>query len=639
MTARRFGPFTLGRRLGSGGMATVFAARQDGPHVTRLVALKVLAAHISPDDPEQRRFVREAQLATRLEHPNIVRTYDVGEIDGKMYLAMELIHGASLLEWSKQSSAPAPTPIAVKIAHDVARALHAAHELSDPERGPLGLVHQDVSPANILVGYDGIVRLLDFGVARVGALEGSQTQTIAGKPSYLSPEQIHGKDIERRTDVFALGIVLWELLAARRLFKRESEAGTYLAVLNDPIPDITTINPHVHRAIAGVISRALDRDRSRRFATAEEMRKALIAARMGAGVPDLNDEDVATFIAAHVPPTFTPADLEREIVALQSRPLGADEHVPASGAVAKEPPVERTQVMPSEVPELDVPVPASARVPAASTSRAPNAPPAAVSARPSAPANVSAPPAAPGHGIAFDTPDDDDFDMQIERNTASSTFEMSQSMRSAAPAAARASGAPRVSATGLEIAHVRTGARRAIIDEEEPPSIGARLAGFAVTAVVLGGVTAALVRFAKPTGGLALTKLVPHAFDGTSAPESGVVALTGLVLAIALGFAGIKLTPRSWAWVGSAGALLLLSLAMVTVTLASTGENPEPPDGALLVPYLAPAALLLFGLGVGGRAASLFAREGASRKIGAVPIAVIAGVLCFVAYASSKLAG
>ena len=619
VTARRFGPFLIGRKLGSGGMASVYAARQDLGHVNRLVALKVLAGHISRDDPEQQRFVREMQLATRLEHPNIVRTYDVGELDGKLYLAMELIHGASLLEWSKKAAGPAPIAIAVKIVHEVARALHMAHELTDAVRGPLGLVHQDVSPANILVGYDGVVKLLDFGVARLGAIEGSRTQTIAGKPAYLSPEQINGRDIDRRSDVFALGIVLWELLTGKRLFKRDVETATYLAVVNDPIPDVATLNPNVHRAIAGVIAKALDRDRSKRFTTAEELRKALIAARMGAGVPDLNDEDVAKFIAYYVPPTFTPADLEREIT------HGPPESGPVSRGAAMDLAVEKTQLdAPApEVPELEVPLPASARVPIAAP--AVSAPP------PAAPALSKA----PAHGISFDTPDDDDFDMQIERNVASTSLEMATSSRmSAAPRLS----APRIASSGLEIAHVRPGSRRRAEDDDDaPPSTGARIAGFVISLVVLASAAFALFHFVKPHG-LSPTKLLPHAFDGTSAPESGVVALTGLVLAIALGFAGIKSTPRSWATVGSGAAMLLLSLAMVTVTLASTGENPEPPDGALLVPYLAPAALLLLGLGVGGRAAALFARRGIGKKLGAIPLAAIAGAICFVAYATSKLA-
>lgn len=601
-------------------MASVYAARQEIGHVKRLVALKVLAGHISQDDPEQKRFVREMQLATRLEHPNIVRTYDVGELDGKLYLAMELIHGASLLQWSKAAlGSPAPTAMALKIIHEVARALHMAHELSDPERGPLGLVHQDVSPANILVGYDGVVKLLDFGVARLGAIEGSRTQTIAGKPAYLSPEQVNGRDIDRRSDVFAMGILLWEMLTGKRLFKREVEAATYLAVVNDPIPDVSSLNPNVHRAIAGVIAKALDRDRGKRFANAEELRKALIAARMAAGVPDLNDEDVAKFITQHVPPTFTLADLEREIA----------QGPPASGQVMKDPKdalaamdlaMEKTQLNAPEVPELEVPLPPSARVPIAAP---------AVSAPPSVPALSKA----PAQGIAFDTPDDDDFDMQIERNVAGTSLEMATSSRmSAAPRVS----SPRIASSGLEVAHVRPSARRHDDDDDAPPSVGARIAGFVVATSVLGGAAFALFHFVKPHG-LSPMKLLPHAFDGTSAPESGVVALTGLVLAIALGFAGIKATPRSWAWVGSGAALLLLSLAMVTVTLASTGENPEPPDGALLVPYLAPAALLMLGLGVGGRAAALFARRGIGRKLGAIPVAAIAGGICFVAFAASKL--
>ncbi len=637
-TTRRLGPYAVGRRLGSGGMATVFAARQEGAHAKRLVALKILTRPIVPDDVEHNRFLREAQVAARLEHPNIVRTYDVGEIDGRLYLAMELLHGASLFEWAARANGPAPIAVAVKIVHDVARALHAAHELSDPVTGHLGVVHQDVSPANIVVGYDGIVKLLDFGVARLAAVEGTHTKTIAGKPAYLSPEQVHGQHIDRRCDLFALGTVFWELLAGRRLFKKDTEARTYIAVLQDPIPDIGTINPEVPRSIGSVVMKALERDPAKRYATAEELRKALVAGRMGASVPDLGDEDLARFIQAGVPESITPADLEREIVTLANRPLAISEH-------PVETEVEHTEVNPDIVPDLGLPPPRAA-------ASSPALPPPPVTSPPQgsvpdfdlvvpppsksgafAPARTSSSPVI-SHGVAQD--DEDDFDMHIERNIAGSLLPAATSSRSMP--AGRTSGAHRTASTGLEVAHVRASSRAAVEDDEDLPGIGMRIVGFAVAGVFLAGAGGALVRFAHRSGGFTPTKVLPHAFDGTSAPESGVVALTALALAVALGFGGIKSTPRSWSWVASATAMMLLALAMVTVTLASTGENPEPPDGALLVPYLLPAALLFFGLGLGGRAAWLFAQRGALRKLGAIPVAAIAGALCFAAYEASKLA-
>src|SRR6185295_8077231 len=135
------------------------------------------------------------------------------------------------------------------------------------------------SPHNIMIGYDGVTKLVDFGVARLGMLEGSRTESLKGKPSYASPEQINGKNIDRRTDIFALGVVLWEMLAGQRLFRRETSAATYLAVLQDPIPDVREKSPSVPASVAEVVARALNRDREQRWPTAEAFRLALDEAR------------------------------------------------------------------------------------------------------------------------------------------------------------------------------------------------------------------------------------------------------------------------------------------------------------------------------------------------------------------------
>src|SRR5581483_2952890 len=199
LRVRQFGSYVLGRRIGSGGLATVFAARQLGARgATRVVALKVMATALADDPAAQQMFEREALIATRIEHPNIVRTYEVGEVSGEIFLAMELVQGAALSVLCGSSPGGIPLPIAVRIACDVARGLHAVHELRDVDGALLGVVHQDVTPHNVIVDYDGAAKLLDFGVARMVSRDGSRTERVRGKPAYLAPEQVLLERIDRR---------------------------------------------------------------------------------------------------------------------------------------------------------------------------------------------------------------------------------------------------------------------------------------------------------------------------------------------------------------------------------------------------------------------------------------------------------
>lgn len=175
-------------------------------------------------------------------------------------------------------------------------------------------------------------------------------------------------------------------------------------------------------------------------------------------------------------------------------------------------------------------------------------------------------------------------------------------------------------------------------DDEDEPGIAVKLLGALVMLAVAGGTGFGLLRTIHQPGGRDVTHALPHAFDGTAATESGAVALGALVVAVLLGFLGLRLKPHAWTVVASGGAFLLLALAMVTVTLASSGEEAAPPDGVLLVPYLFPAATLLFALGLFVRSARLFAHAVGMRRAGAIPIAVIAGALAFIAFETSRLA-
>ncbi|MEZ4299552.1 MAG: serine/threonine-protein kinase [Polyangiaceae bacterium] len=198
--------YLLGRTIGRGGMGTVRAALRRGTFgIAQLVAVKTMTS--GAIDPEAREaFIREARILARLSHPNVVRWHDAAETPDGIHIAMELLHGAPLSRLLAASPAPLPLPAAIAILLDLARGLHAAHELT-AEDGTPRLIHQDISPHNAVIGYDGRTRLVDFGIARLASVDASRTDTVRGKPAYLAPEQLEGRRLDRRTDLFALGVV------------------------------------------------------------------------------------------------------------------------------------------------------------------------------------------------------------------------------------------------------------------------------------------------------------------------------------------------------------------------------------------------------------------------------------------------
>lgn len=256
-------------------------------------------------------------------------------------------------------------------------------------------------------------------------------------------------------------------------------------------------------------------------------------------------------------------------------------------------------------------------------------------AQPPKPTPAPAPKAAvPTHGIDF-TAEDDDLDMHIERDFTGPSSSTSHSSRAPASGLVAKHGA---ASSGLEVTHRRLDAQRKQTYDVYEPSLLVKVMGPLLSLVVTGGAAFGLVRSVHKPGGFSPMAHLPHAFDGTSMTSSGVVSLVTLALAITLGFLGMRLRPRSWAFVASAAVLFFMALAMVTVALASTGENSAPPDGALLLPYMIPAFVALFGLGVMGRAANAFTREGALPKLATIPLAALAGAILFAAYETSRFA-
>jgi eukaryotic-like serine/threonine-protein kinase len=268
-------------KLGSGGMATVYLARKIGAAgFERLVVLKRIHPHLVEEKSGLVPMLRdEARLAALVRHPNVVSVIDVVEDEGQLVLVLEYVEGVSLavlINRAHEAGVLLPPAVVSRIMVDALRGLHAAHEARDPDGNHLQIVHRDVSPQNIVVGADGITRIIDFGVAKG---EGRSVMTssgmMKGKLMYLSPEQIKLAPLDRRADVFAAGVVLHEALVGRRLFRGSDEGDVLLGILVREIEDPSSLVPGLPPALDAVIQRALARDREERFQTAAELADAL----------------------------------------------------------------------------------------------------------------------------------------------------------------------------------------------------------------------------------------------------------------------------------------------------------------------------------------------------------------------------
>jgi hypothetical protein len=279
-----FGKFILQRKIAEGGMAEVFLAKQAGLEgFEKPVVVKRILPHLCHEDGFVQMFLNEARVAARLSHPSIVQIFDLGRVGDQYYIAMEYIHGEDLRALAKQADKMRRQPvfaIVARIMADMLGALHYAHTRTGPDGRPLGLVHRDVSPQNVLVTYEGGVKLVDFGIAKATESQaGQQTQAglLKGKYSYMSPEQCRGRKIDARSDIFSVGILLWELLGWRRLFRRDNDMATLVAVAEEPIPRLRSVRPEVPAELDEICTRALERDPDRRFPSAQAMQAALEA--------------------------------------------------------------------------------------------------------------------------------------------------------------------------------------------------------------------------------------------------------------------------------------------------------------------------------------------------------------------------
>jgi eukaryotic-like serine/threonine-protein kinase len=271
--------------LATGGMATVYVGlqRRQGANRSRLVAIKSMRQELAEDDAFHAMFLDEATLTARINHPNVVRTLDVVSSDGRLLIVMEYVEGVSLarlLDAAYRRRVPLRPPVAIAILGDVLRGLHAAHELVDEHGRPLSVVHRDVSPQNILVGVDGVARIIDFGIAKAASQRHvTALGEIKGKLAYMPPEQQLAETVDRRSDVYAAGVVLWEMISGRRLFAADNEDDLVRQVFEGRIdPPSHFADEPIPLEVDRTVLRALSRSREDRWWSAEEMARALSSA-------------------------------------------------------------------------------------------------------------------------------------------------------------------------------------------------------------------------------------------------------------------------------------------------------------------------------------------------------------------------
>ncbi|MBT9558318.1 MAG: protein kinase [Myxococcales bacterium] len=346
----RFGDYTLLRKIASGGMAEIFLAQAHAASgADKLVALKMIHSRYAEERHFHRMMVEEARIAVQLAHPNIGQVFDLGQYGGRYFLVMEYIDGPDLsrtLEACRDRHMTFPIEVAAFVGHEVAAALSYAHKLDDRRGRPLNLIHRDISPQNVLLSFGGEVKIIDFGIAKVATqMQQTQVGVIKGKFYYMSPEQAGAQDVDQRSDLFSLGICLWETLVGRSLFRRDDGPTNPLAILHEvrtmPIPRVREVRPDCPSELDGIVAKALSRDLSVRYPNAEAMREAL-----------------ARFLVpvARTQPAVLLADfMERAF------PQSGDAQGPSTEPVARDARMDREEFEPSEASvifSLDGPGPA-----------------------------------------------------------------------------------------------------------------------------------------------------------------------------------------------------------------------------------------------------------------------------------------
>lgn len=278
----RIGQYELLERIGIGGMAEVFRARQTGEEgFERFVAIKRILPGIAADVDFVKMFIDEAKIAVQLSHPNIAQIYDLGREDETYFIAQELVHGRDMGTITKRQQATddhLPIDFVIHVSMKICEALQHAHTAHGTMGRPLNIIHRDVSPSNVLVSFEGAVKVIDFGLAKaVGRLVTTQSGVVKGKLAYLSAEQARGQAIDHRSDIFSLGTCMFEWLTGQRLFLRKNDPDTVIAVQQAVVPPLRAIRPDVPAELQAIVKQALQPDPNRRFQSAMELHDALLA--------------------------------------------------------------------------------------------------------------------------------------------------------------------------------------------------------------------------------------------------------------------------------------------------------------------------------------------------------------------------
>ncbi|MDW8246734.1 MAG: serine/threonine-protein kinase [Sandaracinaceae bacterium] len=314
-----FGPYALLKRVGQGGMAEVFLASATGVGgFERLLCVKRILKEHSEDSEFVTHLIEEAKLVSRLVHPNIAQVFDLGRVGDQLYIAMEWIDGVDLLRFLQRCDelgVHVPVGAAAFIVMELARGLDAAHSAVDEEGRSLGIVHRDVSPTNVLLSFEGQVKLIDFGVAK-SILRSRKTQVgvVKGKYNYLSPEQARGEVVDARTDIFAAGILLYELLAGEPLYSGKTPAEVLVKAREAKIPPLSSLRDDVPQALESIMRRALAKDKEKRIQSAAELADELEQFIIGHGI-DFRSIHLAALLA-HLFPNTQPVEQEVERMTL-----------------------------------------------------------------------------------------------------------------------------------------------------------------------------------------------------------------------------------------------------------------------------------------------------------------------------------
>ncbi|MCC7072905.1 MAG: protein kinase [Deltaproteobacteria bacterium] len=277
---RKFDRYELLKKLATGGMAEIFLAKQSGLEgFEKVVVLKRILPHLAQDEEFVSMFLDEARIAAKLSHPNVVQIYDLGKADGTYYIAMEYVSGRNvqhLIGKAQQRGEMTPVEHVCRILAGVCDGLHYAHSRKDYDGTPLNIVHRDISPQNILVSFAGGVKVVDFGIAKASTqLAQTRAGVLKGKYAYMSPEQVRGARVDHRSDLFAVGLVMYEMLTGVRAFERDSSLKTLKAIVQEKPLNPRELNPDVPMEVVKLLSKALEKNPDRRYKTAQEMQLAL----------------------------------------------------------------------------------------------------------------------------------------------------------------------------------------------------------------------------------------------------------------------------------------------------------------------------------------------------------------------------